>query len=333
MTYDLVIAYRIYPGISKNPVVCKNSKYDLAKLCIDSLSRSLSGIHYKVYALMDNCPKEFDQLFTDAFGEERVEFVRYNGIGNFATFAEQIRILSTQTESEYVYFAEDDYFYLDGQFHLMLECLKNKPNVDFLTVYGYTDSYYPFHNSNYNEFEYAGKLWKRTSSSCLTFLTTKTQLNAVKYCFKTFSKWSGDGSLWSGITLGWSYFGLLKNFFKLTKVQRRVFVQMSLFFLPRFILNRKKNLYMATPSIGTHMETGILAQGVDWNKEINRYLESPVQICEEVHNMPNKITTLKKIKNIIKALDIIKHPLTIIPLVWIICCLLVIVLLVVMLIK
>ena len=42
MNYDLVIAYRIYTGVSKNPPVCKHKKYELAKLCIDSFSRSLA---------------------------------------------------------------------------------------------------------------------------------------------------------------------------------------------------------------------------------------------------------------------------------------------------
>jgi len=275
MTYDLVIAYRIYPGVSKNPPVCKHSKYELAKLCIDSLSRSLAGINYKVYALMDNCPEEFDNLFLDAFGSDRVEFMRYNGIGNFATFNEQIRILSTQTESEYVYFAEDDYFYLDGQFHLMLDCLKNQPHVDFLTAYEHPDYYtLKFHDRNRNAFEYNGKLWKRTNTTCLTFLTTKTQLISQKYCFKTFSKWSGDASLWSGITLGWKYFGLLKDFFKLTRAEKRIVIQMTLLFLPRFILNRRKNLYMATPSVGTHMDTPFLAPDVDWDTHFSHYLDS-----------------------------------------------------------
>jgi len=320
MIYDLVIAYRIYPGVSKNPPVCKHSKFELAKFCIDSLSRSLSEINYKVYALMDNCPPEFDELFTNAFGAERVEFVRYNGIGNFPTFAEQIRILTTQTESEYVYFAEDDYFYLDGQFHLMLDCIKSQPQVDFVTPYEYPNLHtLEYHKRNYHEFEYGGKLWKKVNATCLTFLTTKTRLKSEKFCFKTYSKWSGDTSLWAGITLGWHYFGLLKDFFKLSKAEKRVVIQMSIFFVPRFILNKKRNLYMVTPSISTHLETGLLGSGIDWNKEFNCYLKPPTQICETVDNiLPNKIPALQKIKNIIGACNFIKYPIALIPLAWII---------------
>ncbi len=271
---DLVIAYRIYPGVSKKPVTYRHSKYALAKLCADSLGRSLQGLNYKVYALMDNCPQEFDQLFIDAFGAEHVEFRRYDGVGNFATFKEQIRILLEQTESEYVYFAEDDYFYLDGQFKSMLDCLKNCANVDFLTPYEHPDFYnLKFHQrGDRSEFEYAGRTWKKTLTTCLTFLTTKTRLREEKARFMTYSKWSGDASLWAGITMGKDYFGLLREVFKLKRFEKWILIQMSIFFIPRFILNRKRNLYMASPSVGTHLESGLLGPNVDWQKEFDKHL-------------------------------------------------------------
>jgi hypothetical protein len=165
-------------------------------------------------------------------------------------------------------------------------------------------------------------LWKRQNGATLTFLTTKNQLKSEKFYFKTFSKWSGDSSLWSGITLGWNYFGLLKNFFKFTWSEKRIIIQMSIFFLPQFVLNRKKNLYVATPSVGTHMETGLLAPNVDWNKEFNRCLKSPTQIYEKVNDAAKKISFFKKIKNIVEAFNIIKYPMAIIPLAWIVGCLL-----------
>jgi hypothetical protein len=75
---------------------------------------------------------------------------------------------------------------------------------------------------------------------------------------------------------------------------------------------------MATPSIGTHMETPLLAPNIDWQKEFSRYTKQPTTCYSKINNNPNKITILKKIKNIINAFNFKKTPLAIIPLGWIV---------------
>ena len=50
--------------------------------------------------------------------------MRLPATGNRGTFGLQLDILLKQADSEMVYFAEDDYFYLPGQFFRMLDFLK-----------------------------------------------------------------------------------------------------------------------------------------------------------------------------------------------------------------
>ena len=55
-TYDLVVAYRIFPKVSKSPPIFQNNKYKLAHLCLKSFKESLGSLKVKIYALLDNCP-------------------------------------------------------------------------------------------------------------------------------------------------------------------------------------------------------------------------------------------------------------------------------------
>ena len=124
MKYDLVIAYRIYPKVSKDPAIFSEDKYKLAKFCLKSFKAALEDINFKMYALLDGCPDEYEDLFKEVFPEGNVEILRLNKIGNKQTFKKQIEILSTQNDSDVVYFAEDDYFYIKN-IKNMIDLLKS----------------------------------------------------------------------------------------------------------------------------------------------------------------------------------------------------------------
>ena len=132
--YDVVVAYRIYPKVSKIPLVFRDSKYDLAKLCLKSFKKSIGTLKVKVIALLDNCPPEYESLFTKYFKVEDLELIKLDGIGNSETFKLQMQILLEQDYSQFIYFAEDDYFYLPGQFEKMVNFIKENPlDVDFIS--------------------------------------------------------------------------------------------------------------------------------------------------------------------------------------------------------
>lgn len=91
--YDLTVAYRIYPKISRSPAVFSDNKYKLSQLCLKSFKESLGDLKVKLFVLLDGCPPEYEELFLKYFNTEDLEFIRLNSIGNLETFRIQIEIL------------------------------------------------------------------------------------------------------------------------------------------------------------------------------------------------------------------------------------------------
>src|SRR5215470_18923074 len=142
-TYDVAVAYRIYPKVSKpaQSLPFGDDKLRQAEICLRSFRNSLGPLRAKVWAILDGCPGEYRALFERHFPSEDLFFVEVGGIGNQATYAKQLDILLSQCDAEVVYLAEDDYFYLPDQFPLMLRFLLNGQRVDFVTPYDHPDCY------------------------------------------------------------------------------------------------------------------------------------------------------------------------------------------------
>src|SRR5258708_1189686 len=109
--YDITIAYRIYPGVSKTPFIFPDNKLALTELGVKTIKSSLGKMRTKFFFLLDNCPSDYQKMISTYFDKEDVEFLNYPGIGNLATFGKQIEILLKQTDSDIIMFAEDDYVY------------------------------------------------------------------------------------------------------------------------------------------------------------------------------------------------------------------------------
>ena len=268
MKYDLVIAYRIYPKVSKDPAIFSEDKYKLAKFCLKSFKAALEDINFKMYALLDGCPDEYEDLFKEVFPEGNVEILRLNKIGNKQTFKKQIEILSTQNDSDVVYFAEDDYFYIKN-IKNMIDLLKSK-KADFVTPYMHPTSCEGSAILTNTKTVFSGEEYVIVQSTCLTFMTTKENLLKNKRYFLIFSDWFGsDFVLWSCITLGSSYFRYIKfifNFKKYSLENMKVFGVMLFFGWFRFIANKRSILYMPIHTYATHLENNFLSPGIDWNK-------------------------------------------------------------------
>ena len=136
---NLSVAYRVYPGVSKTPIVHPTNKLLLAEAAFRSFTRSLTGIDAKIWVILDGCPPEYRAAFSKWHPEGKLEFVDTPKIGNAATFTLQCKILLEQTHSENVYFAEDDYAYVPGEFHRMIEFLEHAKDVHFVTPYDHPD--------------------------------------------------------------------------------------------------------------------------------------------------------------------------------------------------
>lgn len=253
--YDLTIAYRIYPKVSKNPIVFSNDKHKLSDLCLRSLKDSLGDLKIKMFVLLDNCPPKYIDLFKNYFEDEDLELIQLEGVGNQSTFEMQIELLLEQDYSDLIYFAEDDYFYLPNLFKEMIKFLKDNEEVDFVSPFDHMDYYiYNFHNYK-SKIKFSSKRhWRNVATTCLTFLTTKETLKRTQNIFKTYSKGNYDTSIWTSLTK-YNIF----NPFKLFKYSEKpyflgVFFKSWRYSLIQHLFGKRWTLWTPIPAIATHME-------------------------------------------------------------------------------
>ncbi len=273
--HKLTIAYRIYPKVSKRPPIFADDKYALSELCLSSLICSLDNtIDYIFIALLDNCPKEYEELFQKYIPENRLQLLNLPGIGNAGTFIKQIDLLLNQNHSEFVYFAEDDYFYLPGQFASMLDFMTNHNDVDFITPYDHLDNYtLELHDYKSEIRISSNKHWQNIATTCLTFLAKKQSLLKAQNIFKSYAKRNYDASIWLTITKmnAFNFRLVFKHLFNaIFKKSKFDFVFSLIYFktyrfgLGRLFFSKSMKLWSPMPSIATHMEDNYLAPNIDW---------------------------------------------------------------------
>jgi hypothetical protein len=268
--YDLAVAYRIYPGVSKTPVVFRDNKYKLSELCLKSFRASLGDLKVKVWVLLDNCPQEYQELFKRQFEAQDLELILLKKTGNFGTFNMQLDILLSQDVSEAVYFAEDDYYYLPGQFPQMVQFLKAHNDAHFVTPYDHAD-YYTLDLHNHHNFirAFGNRHWRTANSTCLTFLTTKSVLRKTEKVFRTYAKNNFDASIWLSLTK-------YKLFNPITFVKFvfrdillfKILVKAWLYCWKHILFARRWKLWVPLPSIATAVDSSILAPSYDWQSLI-----------------------------------------------------------------
>lgn len=260
---DLAVAYRIYPGVSKAPAFFSSDKFKLSAMCLRSFRGALGGLKAKVWALLDGCPPEYESLFREVLAGCDLEIVILNKIGNLPTFELQIDLLAKQTAAPFVYFAEDDYFYLPGALEKMVEFMRQNADADFVTPYDHPDSY--FSSSRHERHlvrPFRDTYWRTASSTCLTFLTSKQNLVRTQGVFRTYSRGNMDCPIWLSLTqkmelcnprVHWSDTFRVKTWLKTLRWGYR-----ALFF------GRRYRLWTPMPALGTHMESTCLSPNVDW---------------------------------------------------------------------
>lgn len=265
----LAIAYRIYPGVSKTPAIYSDNKYKMSQLCAASLGKALKNIDYKIWVILDKCPPEYKDIFNKYF--QNIEFVETDAIGNGLTFKKQLEILLNQDYSENIYFAEDDYFYLEESITLLLDFLESEHKPDFITPYDHLDYYtMDFHKHKKQEIIHNNHKWRTENSTCMTFMTTKSVLQKTKKIFLTYAKSNYDASLWMAITKlkatnPIDYLKLSAQGISWLKTYVKLWLH-----TPNFLLLPKYKLYTPVPSKATHLEKAFLAPNIDWYKEFEK---------------------------------------------------------------
>lgn len=268
--YDLTIAYRIYPGVSKTPFIYPTDKLKLTEVGIRTLKQAFGNHQAKLFFLLDNCPPEYQAMISNFFEDQHTTYINYNGIGNLATFGKQIDLLLNQSESEIVMFAEDDYVYRKNELSKAVALLKKKSNADFVTPYDHLDSYVlPIHTEGRYEIIADEMLhWRTSASTCLTFLTTKSTLKKTEKVFRSYCKGNWDSSLWFSLT---KYNVLNPASILLLFSDKFLFKTIAkswMYNATQILFGRRYKLWQPIPSIATHMENISLAPIIDWDQVV-----------------------------------------------------------------
>lgn len=263
--YDLAVAYRIYPKISKVPFKHADNKLLLVELGIQSFKASLSKLRAKIFFILDGCPPAYENIILQCFEFEDIEFIRCLGIGNLPTFSLQMDILLNQNDSEYVFFVEDDYLFLADSTRRAVDFLK-RPDVAFVTPYDHIDNYIlDIHQQHkYKIVLHDEYHWRTTASTCMTFLTKKKALLKTEKVFRSYCKGNWDSSLWFALTK--------HNVLKLKSIvlffsNRMLFKAVLLSWIKswhQILFGEKINLWQPIPSLATHMESTGIAPAINW---------------------------------------------------------------------
>jgi len=262
--FDLIIAYRIYPGLSKASPLSNQNKYDLFKLCLNSFYHSINEISYYIYFILDSCPKIYSDYISSLFSKN-FKILNFHKLGNQGSFMKQIEILSTQDLSDYVYFAEDDYFYLNNAMNEMLNFAASA-NGDFaITPYDHPDyGNNGLHSKTINGINLDSILWISRFSTTCTFLTTKNSLSNIKYGFQMYEKF-GDFGMWLAITRPKITLSILiKTIFE--SDFRLYTFKILINYLFKSLSGSKAVLWSPLPSLATHMDSNYLSKSVIWDK-------------------------------------------------------------------
>lgn len=275
---ELTIAYRIYPGVSKTPFVHSDNKLKLTELGIRTLKQSLSNHRVKMIFLLDNCPPAYSEMILSFYSEKDISIIKYNGIGNLATFGKQIDVLLLQNDSELVMFAEDDYVYRKDELAKAIRLLESHSSIDFVTPYDHLDSYtLPIHTAKkYEIIAEEGLHWRTSASTCLTFMTKKSTLKKCEHVFRSYCKGNWDSSLWFALTkynvLDVRSLLLIFNDFFLFKAVVKSWLKCGW----QIGFGKKYKLWQPMPSIATHMEKTGLAPVNNWDQIVQDSYANPV---------------------------------------------------------
>lgn len=277
---DLAVAYRICPAVSKPAMglPCSEDKYLLSEVCLRSFKESLGHLRAKIWVLLDGCPAEYEALFRKYFAQEDLHLVFLDGIGNLATFSKQIEILLQQQEADFVYFAEDDYFYLPNQFHLMLDFLSANADAHFVSPYDHLDCYtLELHKGPKLLKVHGSRHWRTAASTCLTFLTSRETLAKYESVFRTYVRGNNDCALWLSLTKQRVFNPLAgARYFFRGLFYWKILVKAWLYSWRQILFGRKLTLWVPIPGIATHLDRNALSPTVDWRGLMQQTAEAKV---------------------------------------------------------
>lgn len=279
--FDLAVCYRIYPGVSRDPIFGFKDKLALTRLNLETFKEGVGDLKIKLWVLLDNCPPAYAALLKSTFPNTPMELIPLGGEGNGPTFIRQVEILSAQRAADLVYFAEDDYLYLPQSLERTVNFMRRHPEADFVTPYDHADFHSKYvHRFRGAEFFEDNCRWRTVASTCLTFMARREAVAESAAAFKTYNK-NPDLAIWMALTKKrvcnpWSWIRSLGDglYFPASHALAWRYTWRQILF------GKRRTLWAPAPALITHMENSGLAPGVDWEKifgaRARRLQESPL---------------------------------------------------------
>ena len=276
MKRELAVAYRIYPGLSKNPNFFSN-KPDLARVALRTFRDALIDVDYVLYAILDDCPDEYESLFRGLFPHERLRIERHSPkLGNEGSWLRQVELLCEQNESDLVLFAEDDYLWQPGSMRAHVTLHRDCPIVDFSSPYDHPGWYYApsrFPPDRHGVLFHGGRHWRTAACTTLTFLAGRDVLRGARRTLESFASGCHDMSLWIALT---KHFVFSPSFVlrgRRNPLMKVVFRQAWKMNFAQTLFGRKYTLWAPVPGLATHLEKSCLTPGVDWENLVRKHGE------------------------------------------------------------
>jgi hypothetical protein len=268
---NLVVILRVYPGVSKRPMVFSDSKIGMWTFSLRSLRTALEGWHgeKRIEILFDACPEEFVEGAVRVFEGMSLKCHRLPRTGNSATFLRQLEIARALPTDTCVYFGEDDYFYLPQAFARAQDLLRNSSGARFITLYDHPDvRILEVHRGPHPRIEAEGQVWRRDYSTCCSFLA---RAGAVSDRFEELASYSSgntDCGMWLSLTraqvyspIRWFLCYMRGDWDQLTYV-----LSAWRYCARRMLTSRAEDLWTATPGLATHLESTGIGADRDWRE-------------------------------------------------------------------
>ncbi len=263
----VTVAYRAYPVLTKPAPIEGINKKELFTLCLESFIASLGPCEYRIIMILDGTPDTYERTCAKLIPSDRLSVVRTDRIGNLSTFALQLETLSNNTTaSEFVYFAEDDYFYVPTALQTMIEFAESS-GAHFITPYDHPDYYrLKMHRERVVVKSSCGMHWRTCNSTCMTFLARRSALCRYQRAFGTYKHRNQDASLWFQVTKGLGMFD--PRFWARmthTPAERKILLKTLLFSALARPLWRPASLWCPIPGLAVHMESQGVSSGRAWH--------------------------------------------------------------------
>tara|TARA_B100000989_G_C19461874_1_gene436600 strand:- start:98 stop:895 length:798 start_codon:yes stop_codon:yes gene_type:complete len=253
---DLVIGLRVYPGISKTPVL-KGSKFETFEKVYSSILNSIGTLKAKIVVFSDGCGPEFHEMMEKMTSEKYdLEILRVDCFSGPKSFKKQYDFLA-KCDAKLVAFLEDDYLLDPGALDSVFKYAESQQFKNYYTFFNSSDYYLnDLHNYKSKITYFKGDYWRTVASTTFTFLCSPATLKRNRIFFRTYSLGNYDHNVWAAQTnLGWWCLNasILRKP-STNNLKRLLKFYLTLLLLFPLIFSRRENLWVCVPGKGTHLD-------------------------------------------------------------------------------